>query len=365
MASTHSTSAGLRHPFCADAESPRNGYDCGPALLGESAAIRRLRSQIQRIAPHFRTALIRGEIGSGKHLVARYLHACSPGANGPFIVTNASVLAESFAGAETPRLGATPTTLLLLESAHGGTLYLKDVGELSVGLQAALLRFILACEERRTPPMPGGASSKGTERCESGVRMGPVCVPAPRTLTPRILAGSDRDLRMLSAMGQFRQDLYARLAAVEIFVPPLRQRVEDIPLLAACLLHRLAEQTDRGPKLLAESSLARLQGHLWPQNLREFERVLAHAAALAEGDLIEPRHLLALIDRMPAGVAGTQEVKIERLHDVVHRHVLGVLTSCGGNKLRAAELLGISRSTLYRMLDARPDAGATIPARTR
>jgi DNA-binding NtrC family response regulator len=360
MASNHFTSAGLRQPLCEVEESPGQGFERGhdPALLGESAAIRRLRSQLQRIAPYFRTALIRGEIGSGKQMVARYLHACSPGAGGPFIVTSATALAESFAGEVALHPGATPTTAILLESAHGGTLYLKGVGELSSVLQAALLRFIGACEERRVTPAPAGRSSfKGLTACESGARAAPSRLPTPRVQAPRmaatrILAASDRDLRMLSAIGQFRQDLYARLAAVEILVPPLRQRVEDIPVLAAWLLHRLAEQTGRGPRLFAESTLTQLQGHLWPNNLRELERVVAQAAALAEGELIEPRHLLALIERAPAGLAATPEVKIERLHDVVHQHVLEVLTRCGGNKLRAAELLGISRSTLYRMLDA-------------
>jgi len=364
MASTHSTSAGLRQPFCEEEDSSGDRFDCGhdAALLGESAAIRHLRSQLQRIAPHFRTALIRGEIGSGKQMVARYLHACSPGADGPFIVTSASALAESFAGEAALHRGATPTTAILLESAHGGTLYLNGVGELPFVLQAALLRFIRACEERRvTPALAGRSSFKSANARESGARAAPIRLPAPRVLAPRmaatrILAASDRDLRMLSAIGQFRQDLYARLAAVEIMVPPLRQRMEDIPVLAAWLLHRLAEETGRRPKLFAASTLAQLQGHLWPNNLRELERVVAHAAALADGELIEPRHLLALIDRAPAGLPATPEVKLERLHDVVHQHVLEVLTRCGGNKLRAAELLGISRSTLYRMLDAMPDA---------
>jgi DNA-binding NtrC family response regulator len=359
MASNHFSSAGLRQPLCEDEERPGDGHDCGhnPALLGESAPIRHLRSQLERIAPYFRTALIRGETGSGKQQVARYLHARSQGAGGPFIVTSATAVAESFAGDETPRPGATPTTVLLLESAHGGTLYLKGVGELSFGLQAGLLRFMRACEERRVIPTAARSGFKGTEQRETGARMaGPARVPALRMPATRILAASDRDLRMLSAVGQFRQDLYARLAAVEISVPPLRQRLEDIPMLAAWLLHRIAEETGRGPRLLAESTVRRLQEHLWPNNLRELERVVAQAAALANGDLIEPRHLLATIEGTSAVAAAAPEGKMERLHDVVSRHVLEVLTRCGGNKLRAAELLGISRSTLYRMLDARPNA---------
>ena len=125
-----------------------------PVLLGESLAIRRLRSQVQRIAPYFRTALIRGEIGSGKQLVARAIHALSPGADGPFIVANASALAESIAKGEPTRSASSPTAASLLNSANGGTLYLNSVGELPFTLQAALFRFIRACEERRNVPQP-------------------------------------------------------------------------------------------------------------------------------------------------------------------------------------------------------------------
>jgi DNA-binding NtrC family response regulator len=319
----------------------RNGQ-LDPVLLGDSVAIRRLRSQIQRIAPYFRTALIRGETGSGKQLVARAIHALSPGADGPFIVANASALAESIAKGETLRSASSTIAASMLGSAHGGTLYLDSIGELPFALQAALFRFIRACEERRNLLPPASRSG-------------------PARIDIRILASSDRDLRILSAIGQFRQDLYARLSAVEILVPPLCQRVEDIPILAAWLLRRIADETGRGPKLLAKSTLAQLQERLWPNNLRELERVVAQAAALAEGALVEPRHLLALVEPASAGPVRPPAIHIERLHDVIQQHVLDVLTRCGGNKLRAAELLGISRSTLYRMLDASSVSTRSLP----
>ena len=348
MSSSHFISAGsLRQPLSEsqhrDSSDPalvsatRNGLR-DPVLLGDSIAIRRLRSQIQRIAPYFHTALIRGETGSGKQLVARAIHTLSPGADGPFIVSNASALAYSIAKGESSHSASSPTAVSLLESAHGGTLYLESVGELPFTLQAALFRFIRACEERRSVPPP---ASRSDFRRTDATR-----------LDTRILASSDRDLRILSAIGQFRQDLYAHLAAVEILVPPLRQRVEDIPILAAWLLRRLADETSQSPKLLAKSTLAQLQDRLWPNNLRELERVVAQAAALTEGTIIEPRHLLALVEPVNPGPDRPPAIHIERLHDVIQQHVLDVLTRCGGNKLRAAELLGISRSTLYRMLDA-------------
>ena len=348
MSSSHFISAGpLRQPISKSQNQDAAGsalasltrsIQRNPVLLGDSVAIRRLRSQIQRIAPYFRTALIRGETGSGKQLVARAIHDLSTGANGPFIVANASALAESIAKGDLARASSSPSAASLLASANGGTLYLDSVGELPFTLQAALFRFIRACEERRSVAPP--ASRNDFRRSE------------PARIDTRILASTDRDLRVLASIGQFRQDLYARLSAVEILVPPLRQRIEDIPILAAWLLRRIAGETGQIPKLLAKSTLTQLQERLWPNNLRELERVVAQAAALAEGAIVEPRHLLALVEPANTNPASQPAIHIERLHDVIQQHVLAVLTRCGGNKLRAAELLGISRSTLYRMLDA-------------
>jgi DNA-binding NtrC family response regulator len=348
MSSSHFISAGpLRQPISESQTQDATGsapsslsrsIQRNPVLLGDSVAIRRLRSQIQRIAPYFRTALVRGETGSGKQLVAHAIHDLSSGANGPFIVANASALAESIAKGDLSRASSSPSAASLLASANGGTLYLDSVGELPFTLQAALFRFIRACEESRSVAPP--TSRNDFRRTE------------PERINTRILASTDRDLRVLASIGQFRQDLYARLSAVEILVPPLRQRVEDIPILAAWLLRRIAGETGQVPKLLAKSTLAQLQERLWPNNLRELERVVAQAAALAEGAIVEPRHLLALVEPANAGPASQPAIHIERLHDVIQQHVLAVLTRCGGNKLRAAELLGISRSTLYRMLDA-------------
>jgi DNA-binding NtrC family response regulator len=304
-----------------------------PILLGDSAAIRQLRSQIQRVAPYLRIALIRGESGTGKQFVARAIHSYSSGAEGPFIVCDASALAASIAGggnSESP--GATEAGQLL-RSAQGGTLYLDGIGRLSPALQGALCRFIRGCIERRsTPAQPSRASFRRHDT--------------------RILASSDRDLRTLTAVGHFRADLYALLAGVELVVPPLRQRIEDIPILAAWLLRRLAERTGHIPKMLADATLTQLQNRAWPNNLRELNRALVQAASLTDGVILEPRHLLALVEPAHPDSGPASAVKVQRLHDVIQQHVLEVLTRCGGNKLRAAELLGISRSTLYRMLDS-------------
>lgn len=352
MASNHVTSAGyfgqsFLGSLAGELGNPALGADLGadtrpdsqaPVLLGESVAVRRLRSQIQRIAPHFRIALIRGEMGCGKELVARAIHALSPGADGPFIAIDAGMLAGCVADGEMARFGRGRTAESVLESANGGTLYLRGAGELTFSLQSALLEFLRECDRYHATP----SRTRPTRIDRSG----------PRPDKIRILAGSDRDLRTLAAIGQFREDLYAHLSAVEILVPPLRQRVEDIPLLAQWLLRRVAEVAGQPPKVLAEETGLRLQEQLWPNNLRELERVVCQAAALADGSMIEPRHLLGVVEPAFGHSGRAPAAKIERLHDVIQQHVLEVLTRCGGNKLRAAELLGISRSTLYRMLDA-------------
>lgn len=295
-------------------------------LLGSSVAVRQLRSQVERIAPHYRVALVRGERGAGKKSVARAIHALSSGAAGEFVVAPAAAFAESTSTSDAGRPTAVAATLL--ESARGGTLYLQGVGELSAGQQAGLLRFLSALEEHRVK----GAQERSDLR---------------------ILMSSDRDLRTLAAIGQFRQDLYSRLSAVEIFVPALRERLEDIRELAASMLRRFGEQTGESYKLLTGSTIERLREQLWPDNLPGLRRVVTHAATLAEGDVIEPRHLLMLVEPRFDRRAATPPTRPDRLDDVIEQHVLAVLTRCGGNKLRAAEMLGISRSTLYRMLDAR------------
>jgi DNA-binding NtrC family response regulator len=291
-------------------------------LAGDSPAMRRLRSQVQRVAPYFRTALVRGEPGTGKEQAARALHLLSPGVDGPFVPCPIASLTEALTADEAQPAAPSRATLLL-ESAQGGMLYLEEIGELPYPLQASMVRLLKAFEERRVE----------TRRWEL-----------------RIVAATHRDLRTLSAIGQFRPDLYARLSVVEILVPPLRQREEDIPALAAKILRRIARKSGEPPRQLGPDALTRLQHHPWPGNLRELRRVLARAVDRAEGTTIEPRHL-ALNEPVSAPPATPPMAKIERLQEVIQQHVLSVLSRCAGNKLRAAELLGISRSTLYRMLD--------------
>ena len=301
-------------------------------LLGASLATRRLRSQVERIAPYFRKALVRGDGGAGKRLVAEALHAMSPAA-GPFVTCRAASLAEVLG--QDP---SAPEAATLLDSVRGGTLYLEEIGDVPYGLQTGLVRLLAEQGSGQLRIDPPQASAAG--RPPRGVR---------------VIAGTARDLRTMSSIGQFRTDLYAQISVVELVAPALRQRAEDLPMLAEWSLGRLSRRTGLTQKVLSSAALAELAGRPWSNNLRELETVVTHAAALAEGSVIELWHLAP-----PVKVAveppsrPVANASAERLQDVIHDHVVQVLTRCGGNKLRAAELLGISRSTLYRMLDAGP-----------
>jgi DNA-binding NtrC family response regulator len=331
MPSGQSTLAGANPALDGPASShdnwPFSRAQGGWALLGRSSAIRQLRSQIQRVAPYLRTALVRGETGTGKQAVARAIHAHSSVAAGPFVVRDACALADTAENSGAPARIASD----LAAAAHAGTLHLTRIGELNFARQAALLRFLQSFDQLHAinPAHPRAIA---------------------RTSAPGIvlLAESDRDLSTLAAIGQFRQDLYARLSAVEILVPPLRQRTQDIAPLAAFLLERLSQVAGHPAKRLAETARIHLEERLWPSNLHELEQIIAQAAAMAEGALIEPRHLLAGPGPHPPLAPAAQNP--DRLDEVIERHVFDVLTRCGGNKVRAAEALGISRSTLYRVI---------------
>lgn len=239
---------------------------------------------------------------------------------------HAATFAEGMARNGEPAI-LSPAAASLLESARGGSLCLDGIGDLSPVLQAGLVRFLRELDR--------GRIGSPERRDDSG------------RADMRVLAMSDQDLTTLSARGELREDLLAHLSAVGIAIPPLRQRLEDIPNLAEWLLQSFAELNGELPKRLADAAVARLQKLRWPDNLHGLRSVLTHAAAQAKGEWIELRHLTVL------GEDEESAFRPDRLDDVAERHVLDVLARCRGNKVRAAEVLGISRSTLYRMLEAR------------
>ena len=257
-------------------------------FAGESAFAERLRVQVRRIAPHFKTVTLIGEPGCGKSDVARELHRLSPMADGPFICCTA----EEFAS------GA-------VEEVRFGTLYLKHVGALPAAAQDQLLLRLHKLD------------SRGNDA--------------------RLIVANDAPLRGFVASGRMRQELYTRVAAIEIRVASLRERLEDIPLMTAELT-------------VHEDVHTRFREHGWPGNLRELRDLLGQAYLISGGSCIELSHL-------PGFVAAPRHTEFHepaeaRLEIVMKRHVVDVLERCSGNKLRAAEMLGISRSTLYRMLDS-------------
>ena len=293
-------------------------------LAGESAAIREVRNAIRRLAPLAVTVLIQGEPGTGKERVARALHRLS-GRGGEFVAVNCAGMPEglleaelfgvvkgAFTGADRDRPG-------LVEQAEGGTLFLDEVGELPFALQAKLLRLLQEKEVRRV----------------GGVRT--------RKVDLRFLAATNRDLRQAVRAGTFRQDLYDRLATVTITMPPLRERLEDLPLLVAELLPSLARQLGLVGVQATGDFLAALTRHTWPGNVRELEAVLIQALTrCSPGQLLAPTHLpWQASEEQPLA---PWEVAKEQFARAYFRRLLA---ACGGNRTQAARLAGISRQVLH------------------
>jgi two-component system, NtrC family, response regulator AtoC len=307
----------------------RYGFE---GLVGQSHQMVEIYKLIARMAALDTTVLIDGETGTGKELVARAIHGASARAARPFVVVDCAALPEAlfeselfghergaFTGAFAARRG-------LLETSVGGTCFLDEIGELPAPLQAKLLRTLQEHSIRRV----GGNDAI------------PVDV--------RVVVATNRDLRKLVADGGFRDDLYYRLNVVTITVPPLRERASDIPLLAQHFLEMFARRTGRAIKRLAPESVALLSGYRWPGNVRELEHVIERAMALSSSETLLPDdfppHLREERDRAPRLPADGMT-----LEDVKRWYVNKVLEESGGNKLRAAELLGIDRRTLYRILE--------------
>ena len=289
-------------------------------IVGSSEAMKRLRQQVRRIGPHFRAILVSGEAGTGKELVARALHRMSPASNGPFLVCHAGVMNNALAkhrGSD----GTGDDVRDLMRSSARGTLFLDGISDLTSEVQGWLLRALTQYELTQKTDL-------------------------------RIIASTREDLRILVSTGRFSQELYRRLATVDITLPPLRERMEDLPELARHLLKQIAQFYGRAVREIADETMGQMQSYLWPENVGELETVLRNSVLGCEEEVLQPHHLppfpAANHAEDPLAPAG----KSIRLEDVIEQHVLRVLKDCGGNKLRASEMLGISRSTLYRMLDA-------------
>ncbi len=316
-------------------------------LVGQSAVMQDLRSQVARIAKTTFTVLIEGESGVGKELVARELHARSPRARGPFVAVNCAALVETLLEAELFGIEERTATGVRgrrgkFEQADGGTLFLDEVGDLSLTAQAKLLRVL---------------QDMAVERVGSGVS---------QAVDTRVIAATNRGLQDLVERGVFRADLYYRLAGVDIVVPPLRARRSDVPGLAA---HFLARYGRLDTLTLADAATDALAAYDWPGNVRQLGRVIERAIALTPGREISLRDLPDQILRMPASDPASGTNADLTLRAWSRQYVRIVLDRCAGNKRRACDVLDISYHTLksYLDFDGEPAAAAVgaEPARAR
>ena len=317
------TPASMLQPI-ATAGDPEHALD---GIVAESAAMRDLLALAQRIAPSPHPVLLTGESGTGKEVLAHAIHALS--GRGPFVVVNCGAIPHqlieaelfghergAFAGADKERTG-------LIEAAHGGTLFLDEAGELPIGLQPALLRFVESGEVRRV----------GATRV--------------RRFDVRVIAATHRDLESEMREGRFREDLYWRLNVLPLEVTPLRERPADVLPLARHFLAEIGCARE-----LDASTTALLATHTWPGNARELRNAVHRAAAFGTGakimsDDLPPR--LREANRVAALVAQASQQQLA-LRDVERAYVLEIVRRTDGNKSRAADILGLDRKTLYRKL---------------
>ncbi len=308
-------------------------------LLGESPAIQKLLKDIGRVAPARTSILVCGESGVGKELVARALHQASPRAGGPLVVVNCAAFPETLLESELfghergAFTGAVERKQGLLEVADGGTLFLDEVGEFPLTLQPKLLRVLQDRRFRRVG---------GTVELESDVRL---------------VAATNRDLTASIAAGEFREDLYYRLNVVTLHVPPLRNRVEDIPLLAFHFLRRFAQEMGRPIHGIDPEALRILQNHDWPGNVRELQNVIERGVLFCSGDTLLAEHLPEALsgrtfspDRVLPYDLDLGRPLPDLLEQVERDLICKALVRARGVQAQAADLLGISRSNLQYKL---------------
>jgi two-component system response regulator AtoC len=311
----------------------------GPArLVAESAPMKEMLRVVHKVAPAKTTVLVSGESGTGKELIARAVHELSPRAGGPFVPVNCGAISDqlieselfghakgAFTGAQTAKRG-------LFEEADAGTLFLDEIGELPLNLQVSLLRALQEGEIRRV----GDARSIKVD--------------------VRVIAATNRDLAQEVAQGRFREDLYYRLNVVALKLPPLRERQEEVPILAARFLERHARRLGLARKELSEGALAVLQAWRWPGNVRELENALERALVLSEDDQIEaealPEEMRATgAPKGPPAPPGEGDLSVKRAQRALEADLIRrALERTGGNRSRAAELLELSpRALLYKI----------------
>jgi len=314
-----------------------------PTIIGEAPALKQVVAQLQRAAGTDATVLLEGESGTGKELFARALHALSERSDGPFVAINCAAIpdtlleTELFGHEKGAFTGAVARKPGKFELAHRGTLFLDEIGDLPLGLQAKILR---ALEERRFERVGG---------------------TVPLQVDVRIVAATNRGLRASVAARQFREDLYFRLSVFPITIPPLRERVDDIPILARHFVEKFCREMKKKPTTLSAAAIQELQRYPWPGNVRELQNSMERTVILADGDTIYPRHL-SLSFHAPAqpespspwvgfDFSGSlMDVARRAQSEAEKRKIEQALKEAGGNKGRAAESLQISYKTFLLKL---------------
>jgi DNA-binding NtrC family response regulator len=307
-------------------------------MIGRSPLMWELFARIRRVAPHYRSALITGPTGTGKDLVATALHSLSPAGSGRFVTCNCSAVVETlfeselfgyvkgaFTGANSDKMG-------LIEYAHGGTLFLDEIGDMPLATQAKLLR---------------------TLQNQEVTRVGSV---TPRKVDVHVVAATNRDVEELIAQKQFREDLYYRLAMVELKTPALNERKEDLPLLEKYFLERFSTQFNKEIRGLTRRAQIVLAKHSWPGNIRELENALGHASMMTMSDVIDVEDLPQSIRRQdgwkqaPAGESSQGSDSSASFEDHEKELLVDALARASGNQSEAARILKISRDRMrYKM----------------
>ena len=298
-------------------------------LLGRCPEIQRLHDQVSRVAPTASMVLVLGESGTGKELVAQTIHEMSPRSSGPFVAVNCAAFTESlleselfgheagaFTGADQRRMGQ-------FERAHRGTIFLDEVAEMSPACQAKLLRML---EGQAFYRLGGGH---------------------PIRVDLRVVAATHRDLRAWVQDNRFRDDLYYRLRVIELRLPALRERGDDILDLAVLFLDRFRQEIGRGPPRFSREAALAISSYHWPGNVRELKNAVERAVVLSQSDEVMTEDL----GISQGGVGSVDEEPLVSLDAASQRHIERVMKAVGGNKTHACQILGIGRGTLYKKLE--------------
>ncbi len=311
----------------AEAEEPESEEPPESEMIGSSPQMVEVYKIISRVAPTEATVLVEGETGTGKELVARMIHAQSPRAAQPFVAVDCAAIppslleSELFGALRGAYTGADRDRIGVFEAAHRGTVFLDEIGDIEPGFQLKLLRFLQDREVR------------------------PVGAARPKPVDVRVIAATNRDLQKLVEEGRFRQDLWFRINVVRILLPPLRQRRGDVALLAQHFLKKYNERYNRQARL-SPDGLRALEECTWPGNVRQLQHMMERLVILApQGRIDEAAVREAIASTAP------REHPVETLAAAEQEQIRRVLEATGGNKSRAAKILGIERKTLYRKLE--------------